>query len=182
MINTAEEIAIMPLTPEHVESLRRGVDVVARERKYLGIVEAAPPDKFREYTLNQLSNGDPFMGAIADDDVVGWCEVERYSTSSEAHRGVLNIAIRPEYRDRGLGRKLLSIVLNQARDAGFVCVELWVFTDNARAIALYESVGFERQGVVRYISFIDNKFHDGIGMAVIWEENARKLTGAKSGH
>jgi ribosomal protein S18 acetylase RimI-like enzyme len=179
-MNAAEEITIIPLTPEHIESLRRGVDIVARERKYLGIVEAAPPDKFREYILNQLSNGDPFMAAIANGEVVGWCDVERYETRSEAHRAVLNIAIRPEYRDRGLGRKLLSIVLDQARDAGLVRVELWVFTDNARAIALYESVGFERQGVVRYISLIDHKFRDGVGMAIIWEENAKKLIGAKS--
>jgi RimJ/RimL family protein N-acetyltransferase len=69
----------------------------------------------------------------------------------EASPGVLQLgmAIRSEARGQGGGRALLQAILEHAQKWGSHKVELEVWIDNARAIALYASAGFEVEGLRR---------------------------------
>jgi RimJ/RimL family protein N-acetyltransferase len=71
------------------------------------------------------------------------------------------------YRGRGLGTRLINATLEAAFGAGFVRVELDVHADNARAISLYERVGFVREGIVRDAVYVDGEYRDAITMALI---------------
>lgn len=57
-------------------------------------------------------------------------------------REILNIAVHPAYRRRGLGKKLMETELARSKGAWF----LEVRESNAAAIALYRSMGFEIAG------------------------------------
>jgi [ribosomal protein S18]-alanine N-acetyltransferase len=59
---------------------------------------------------------------------------------------LLTLAVAPEARRRGLGRKLVSRFLYQARLRGAERAFLEVAADNPAAIALYESTGFSKVG------------------------------------
>lgn len=59
---------------------------------------------------------------------------------------VLTLAVAPEARRRGLGRKLVARFLYQARLRGAGSAFLEVSAENAAAIALYESAGFAAAG------------------------------------
>jgi ribosomal protein S18 acetylase RimI-like enzyme len=59
------------------------------------------------------------------------------------------MAILPEARGQGGGRALLAAILEHARSRGIHKVELEVWPDNGRAIALYTSAGFEFEGLRR---------------------------------
>ena len=59
---------------------------------------------------------------------------------------LLTIAVAPEARRRGLGRKLVARFLYQAQLRGAGRAFLEVAADNAAAIALYESAGFAPTG------------------------------------
>ena len=61
----------------------------------------------------------------------------------------IGMALRPDARGRGIGRALLDAAVAHAREAGAHKVELEVWPDNARAIALYTAAGFEVEGVRR---------------------------------
>ena len=65
------------------------------------------------------------------------------------HRCVIGIAVRRALWGQGLGRQLLAQAIALAGRMGYSQAELGVFADNARAIALYESLGFETWGRVR---------------------------------
>jgi RimJ/RimL family protein N-acetyltransferase len=69
----------------------------------------------------------------------------------EAHRGVLSVgmALVPEARGRGGGRMLIERAIAHARTAGAHKLELEVWPDNGRAIALYARSGFEIEGLKR---------------------------------
>ena len=54
-----------------------------------------------------------------------------------------DIAVRPEARGKGVGRKLLNAVEEEARNLGCGKVTLEVRSDNTRAQGLYQSVGFK---------------------------------------
>lgn len=56
------------------------------------------------------------------------------------------VAIAPTLRGRGLGRELLALALQRAREEGATTVDLYVFEDNAAARTLYRSCGFVHIG------------------------------------
>jgi [ribosomal protein S18]-alanine N-acetyltransferase len=55
---------------------------------------------------------------------------------------LLTLAVRPAERRRGAGRRLLTAVIDRAREAGAQTLFLEVGADNPPARALYEAMGF----------------------------------------
>lgn len=70
--------------------------------------------------------------------IVGWLIVD------ELH--VATIATHPEYRGRGIGKKLLVHALCVARDEGAIRSFLEVRETNAVAIKMYRDLGFVEDG------------------------------------
>jgi ribosomal-protein-alanine N-acetyltransferase len=64
-----------------------------------------------------------------------------FSVPPEAE--VQTIAVADGSQGRGLGRELLAALVDEARSRGCATLMLEVLHDNAIAIGLYESVGFE---------------------------------------
>lgn len=67
-----------------------------------------------------------------------------YPRGAEFH--IANIAIRPEYRRRGIGRELLMKALSSARELGCRFAILDVRPSNESAIGLYNQLGFHLVG------------------------------------
>lgn len=65
--------------------------------------------------------------------------------AGEAH--ILNLCVRRDLRGRSVGRQMLMLVLERARQAGMGTVFLEVRPSNPHAIALYQSVGFVQVGL-----------------------------------
>ncbi|HHL3766313.1 TPA: GNAT family N-acetyltransferase [Klebsiella pneumoniae] len=62
-------------------------------------------------------------------------------------------ALRPAWRDKGLGRKLMQELLMLLQQQGIETVFLEVIRDNHAAVALYQSLGFTRRyGLCGYLS------------------------------
>lgn len=88
---------------------------------------------------------------------------------------LLTIAVAPEARRRGLGRKLVARFLYQAQLRGAERAFLEVAADNAAAIGLYESAGFAPAGRRRsYYLTPEGQRIDALVMA-------RELAAAPSG-
>jgi putative acetyltransferase len=117
--------------PEGVLGREPPVDVAERAALYREMLSAGPPSA--AWVLEQ------------DSQVVGSANVTSRVT------GVLSLgmAILPRARGRGGGRALLDAVIEHARGSGAHKVDLEVWTDNARAIAVYAAAGFEVEGVRR---------------------------------
>jgi hypothetical protein len=63
MISTTA-IDVVPIAPEHVEGYHRALDRVARERKYLTLLEAFPLLQTREFVQSLVEKGDPVFVAL----------------------------------------------------------------------------------------------------------------------
>ncbi|MFK3780062.1 GNAT family N-acetyltransferase [Agrobacterium sp. NPDC089420] len=163
-----DTVSIEPIRAEHVESFHRALDAVSRERKYLVFLEAPPLEAVRAFVLDMIEHGHPQFVALADGEVIGWCDIRRESRPSLVHRGALGIGILPPHRDRGLGERLMRRTLDAARDRGLHRVELSVHADNTRAIALYEKIGFVHEGRARDAVLIDGRYIDSLNMAIIF--------------
>jgi ribosomal protein S18 acetylase RimI-like enzyme len=135
-------VEIVPITPTQIESFHRTLDVVARERRYLSFSEAPPLDSTRAFILNILRQGYPQFVAVANGEVVGWCDVTPKSGPVDARIGVLGMGLLPQFRHQGIGTRLMARALDAARGFGFARVELTVYRSNENAIALYRKAGF----------------------------------------
>ena len=81
------------------------------------------------------------------------------------HRAVMGISIEQKYWGCGLGSYLMQLAVDQTRANGFEQLELGVYSDNARAIHLYEKFGFERYGIQpRAFKLKDGTYRDEIIM------------------
>ena len=77
----------------------------------------------------------------------------------EAH--VMNIAVRKNFRNNGLGSEFMKFLIDRAKQKEKVCITLEVREDNIPAIALYKKCMFEEVG--RRKKYY-NKLIDGIIM------------------
>ena len=68
----------------------------------------------------------------------------------------------------GIGERLMRAVVGWARANPVVAkINLRVRVDNARAIRLYERVGFEVEGTIRRDLCIDGHYHDHLFMGLL---------------
>ena len=67
--------------------------------------------------------------------------------AGEAH--ILNLCVRADLRGHSIGRQMLMLLLERARQAGMTEAFLEVRPSNSLAIALYQSVGFAQVGLRR---------------------------------
>lgn len=87
-----------------------------------------------------------YLAARTADTLVGYAGISRLGRKPPFEYEVHTIGVDPAYQGRGLGRRLLTGLLDFAAGGA---VYLEVRTDNAAAIALYRSVGFVNVGLRR---------------------------------
>ncbi|MFH0749485.1 MAG: GNAT family N-acetyltransferase [Candidatus Gottesmanbacteria bacterium] len=66
----------------------------------------------------------------------------------KSHVGEIGISVAYAFRDSGIGRRCVEILISEAKKVGLKLLYLHVFENNPRAIHIYESVGFISCGVV----------------------------------
>ena len=109
---------------------------------------------------------DPLLAAEVEGHVVGLAGLEVSKPARQRHVGTLGIMVHRDYQGRGIGRSLLSALLDIAdRWLMLKRVQLNVFTDNQRAIGLYRSLGFVVEGTERFAAIRDGRYADEYLMA-----------------
>jgi ribosomal-protein-alanine N-acetyltransferase len=112
-----------------------------------------------------LSNqGDRYLNLkiVSDNQIVGFAISQIVLDEAT----LFNLAILPDFQRRGLGRRLLQVLLDQLSARGMQTVWLEVRASNNRAIALYEQFGFNEVSVRRDYYPAANGREDAIIMAL----------------
>jgi putative acetyltransferase len=105
-----------------------------------------------------------FVGVIGG-KVVGTLGLNRLD-GRRSHVGTIGMAVHDAFAGRGVGAALMAAAVEQAdKWLNLTRLELTVYVDNTRAIALYERFGFEREGVFRDYAWRDGAYVDSAAMA-----------------
>jgi L-phenylalanine/L-methionine N-acetyltransferase len=95
------------------------------------------------------------------------------------HCGFLTLGVCEHAQGRGVGSTLVAMLLGIAKlRANLRKVQLTVFTDNAPAIRLYRSFGFQFEGLHRFFSRRGDGYVDAYSMALIFDERRPAGEGA----
>lgn len=102
-----------------------------------------------------------------DSETIGMCKLIRQKHRNEHLLYIGGVAIHPDYFRKGFGKKMMLEINDFCSKTGVLRIELSVATHNQKAIELYESVGFEKEGVMKKFTYLksENQFIDEVLMS-----------------
>lgn len=141
-------LQIEPVRPEHAERLRE-----LRSHPEVARWWDAPPD----YWPLSADPNDFGFAILFDGEPIGAIQFWEEPDPGSRHADV-DILLDPGHQNRGLGTEAMRLILRHlVEERGHHRVTLSTAVDNARAIHVYEKVGFRRVGVTRKSSFSEHK-------------------------
>src|SRR6266568_213138 len=116
---------VRPISLDDIRSFWQVLDSVARERRYLVLLEAPPLEEVEKSVRANFEShyGIRFV-ATDSSEVIGWCDIHPRDEPGFTHIGRLGMGVRTDYRRRGIGRRLLSAALEKAVSDGLSRIEL----------------------------------------------------------
>jgi len=140
-------VAVESVTPFYIMKLEKGREKLILDVEYRKLrpeeidelISRHPGDEFIRSRAPLLKKSRYTYGIVVDDRVVG------VGTAYVAEPEIWligSIWVAPEYRGRGLGKRITSVMVKVALEHTST-VALWVEKGNERAIRAYRSVGFE---------------------------------------
>ena len=155
-LDFAEDHMVLPAVhPVAVAGQRLQVNVAhAQDVPALAQITASAFGDPVDYTRKRIAQniGNPneryYLGSLGDEPVA---TVKAWLTSTTA--GLYAFGVVPAMRGKGVGRELLTRVIDQLRREGHHEMSLEVDPDNTVARTLYESIGFRTSTIYGYYRF-----------------------------
>jgi ribosomal protein S18 acetylase RimI-like enzyme len=111
------------------------------------------------------------FGAFDGGRLVGIAGLRREKLEQLSHRGTIwGVAVDPQRRKEGIGKKVLQRLITHARDEGLLQIQLAVGVENAGAQALYRSLGFQSFGIEPRAMRVGERFYDEEHMVLRLDE------------
>jgi RimJ/RimL family protein N-acetyltransferase len=104
--------------------------------------------------------------AELDGELVGRLSLARDQHPASGHVADLGLMVDVGHRRRGIGRALMAAAVEWAQQHGISKLELHVFPWNEPAIALYESLGYVKEGYRKNHYLRDGAYADAVLMAL----------------
>lgn len=145
-------IEIVFMQPEHVDQIAH--------LEQLSFSDPWSENSIASELTNPLSL---WLSAMAGAELVGYIGSQSVLGESD----MMNVAVAPAYRRRGIARKLVETLVTELSKCGNHCLTLEVRASNAPAIALYQSLGFAEIG--RRRGYYRNPKEDALIMRKEWE-------------
>jgi ribosomal-protein-alanine N-acetyltransferase len=101
--------------------------------------------------------------AVDHGQVVGYIG----SQSSYDETDIMNVAVHPDWRRRGIAESLIECLIQELKNRGSHALMLEVRASNAPATALYEKLGFRQVGLRK--NYYRNPKEDALILRKEWE-------------
>jgi RimJ/RimL family protein N-acetyltransferase len=153
--------------PTDGRALARLFAEVRAEGRWLITTPGAISEPSEAFWIGELIRGAEHLVLVAeaDGEVIGNVLVSVDRGRATEHIGILSICVARVWRDVGVGSELVAGAQAWAAERGLRKVSLGVFPDNDRAIAVYEKLGFVREGLRRMQYRSNDEFRDEVLMA-----------------
>ena len=124
-----------------------------------------------DFIMHMDANAHVFVAVVmveGEEIIAGMAGLHVNANHRLRHSGGVGIMVHTDYQRMGIGRALMDTLLDIADNwLMLVRVELTVFSDNEKAIALYRKLGFETEGLKRKAAIRNGVYEDEYLMARI---------------
>ena len=133
--------------------------------------ELRTPDERRRWLAARSPRHPVIVAEDADGTVRGWGSLNVFN-SRQAYRFVADFSIYVERaaRGRGVGRAMLTRLIELGREHGYHKLVLSAFPTNASGMALYTRLGFRTVGVYKEQGRLDGRWVDTIIMEKLLDD------------
>ncbi|MEZ4316787.1 MAG: GNAT family N-acetyltransferase [Myxococcota bacterium] len=123
------------------------------------------PGRYADRMVSRLADVASWLVAERDGRVIAGGSIHRLNVGLCRHVGMFDIAVHPDAQGLGVSRVLAEALVASAAQAGVERLQLFVRSDNHRAIGLYASLGFTRESVrVGFVKLPDGTLIDDDAM------------------
>lgn len=161
------ELTIRPVKIEDSEAINEIRRMKGVKENTLAI-SSERLERTKRITENLDTNSHIIVAEINEDNnkkVVGVASLNVNVSPRIRHSASVGISIHSDYQGKRIGKQLMEELLDLADNwLMLVRVELGVYPDNIKAIKLYESLGFEKEGLKKYSAIKDGQYIDEIIM------------------
>jgi RimJ/RimL family protein N-acetyltransferase len=166
-------VTIREATPDDARALIEQVRQLAEEPNIdipLGPGEFTLTEEQERQVLAEYAAAENavFLVAEAEGTIIGMLNCQGGKRKAMRHAVTLGMAVPKEYRNQGIGGKLMERAVEWAKNTGVVTrIELAVYAHNAGAIHLYERFGFVVEGRRRRAVRHGDVYLDDLIMALL---------------
>ena len=161
-----ERIVYGPVSPYEAEALLEFFSALQLEQPYLHIY---PDDALRslqelEQYIRRMnaSSGSHIVVAKLGRRIIGCVTIEELTLEARRGVGELGISVLKQYRDRGIGSRLMHEILSWAREVSHLSeVVLHVDGSNRRALHIYTGLGFQIEDCAE-VGYVPGRVQDGV--------------------
>ena len=127
----------------------------------------SPEDRKRWFSEHGPKH--PVIVSEIEGDVVGWASLSRWSDRG-AYEGTAEVSVYVDgtNRGKGVGKSLLSAIVEEGRKAGFHTLTARIVAGNDTSVKLVKSLGFFKIGTLREVGYKFGKYHDVIYLQKIF--------------
>lgn len=166
-ISSKKDIKIRHAAPDDYQAICK---IYSCPKVFAGTLQLPYPslEMWRKRLAEPIA-GNFSLVAVVDEQVAGQLGLHTFPNHPRRkHAGTIGMGVHDDWQGRGLGKALLGAAIDLAENwLNITRLELEVFTDNERAIKLYERFGFEREGTLRQHAFRNGRYVDSYSMARI---------------
>lgn len=138
---------------EDMKDIQKLRYLLAKYEKDLGLNIVIPEWAYTdvgEKDFNYFLNEQYIFVAIEDNKIVGFITGEIFKKKAwyNVQLGEINnIFVLEEYRQKGIGKKLVKTMMDTFKQEGITNIDLYTFGNNIDAIKFYEKIGFKKYNV-----------------------------------
>jgi ribosomal protein S18 acetylase RimI-like enzyme len=101
-------------------------------------------------------------------NILGQCEISNLEWDAAIHVGSLGLIVQKNFRDLGIGFILIDKAIRESKKLYHKeKIILSTFSDNKRALYLYEKMGFKTAGIRKKQFYMDLNYYDEV-MMELW--------------
>ena len=171
MVQVAKIEMLMPnfkyrvLNPEHVKAWQKLWIEGARDFPMGFLVTVEETTATSHERCREILGQRGIRGVFDDEKLVGFCGYRPQRLVRIQHRAEIGpFFVTRSYQGSGAAKVLMAGVIEEAKSNGIAQLELFVDTENHRAVAFYERLGFDRVATHRDSVRIDGESRNDLFM------------------
>jgi len=180
-IETGEKVFLRHVKKSDIDGIWKNFNKVLEEGTYLPVYTPVKTEIEKNSWYDNIKR-DHEICVVAEItnlkspyNIVGQCEISNLEWEAATHVGSLGIIVSEKYRDLGIGRSLIDTSIRESKKLNNKeKIILSCFSNNERALNLYEKMGFRVVGVRKKQFYMDAVYYDEVMMELFIEEYLQK--------